>query len=41
LAGAGIIGIGDVAFCTDVSEIPDQSWPLLEGLDVLIIDRAS
>lgn len=30
--------IGDVAFCTDVSFIPDESWPLLEGLDTLIID---
>jgi len=30
--------IGDVAFCTDVSEIPDESRPLLEGLDVLILD---
>jgi len=30
--------INNVAFCTDVSEIPDESWPLLEGLDVLIID---
>ena len=30
--------IGNVAFCTDVSSIPDQSWPLLDGLDVLIID---
>ena len=30
--------IGDVAYCTDVSEIPDASWPLLEGLDVLVID---
>lgn len=29
--------INDVAFCTDVSEIPDESWPLLEGLDVLIL----
>ena len=28
----------DIAFCTDVSRIPDESWPLLEGLDVLIID---
>ena len=28
----------DVAFCTDVSTIPDESWPLLEGLDVLILD---
>ena len=30
--------IADVAFCTDVSYIPDESWPLLEGLDVLVID---
>lgn len=30
--------IRDVAFCTDVSFIPDESWPLLEGLDVLVID---
>lgn len=30
--------IGDIAFCTDVSEIPEESWPLLEELDVLIID---
>lgn len=30
--------VGKVAFCTDVSFIPDESWPLLEGLDVLILD---
>ncbi len=30
--------LGDVAFCTDVSRIPDESWPLLEGLDVLVVD---
>lgn len=30
--------LGDVAFCTDVSRIPDESWPLLKGLDVLILD---
>lgn len=29
---------GNVAYCTDVSEIPDESWSLLEGLDVLILD---
>ena len=29
---------GDVAFCTDVSRIPDESWTLLEGLDVLVLD---
>lgn len=28
----------DVAFCTDVSLIPDESWSLLEGLDTLVID---
>lgn len=28
----------NLAFCTDVSEIPDETWPLLEGLDVLFID---
>lgn len=27
-----------VAYCTDVSLIPDTSWPLLEGLDVLVLD---
>lgn len=30
--------LGNVAFCTDVSHIPDESWPLLEGLDVFIVD---
>ncbi len=30
--------IGNVAYCTDTSEIPPQSWPLLEGLDLLILD---
>jgi phosphoribosyl 1,2-cyclic phosphate phosphodiesterase len=29
--------IGNVAYCTDVSGIPDISWPLLAGLDVLIL----
>lgn len=29
--------IGGVAYCTDVSGVPDRSWPLLEGLDVLIL----
>lgn len=29
---------GQVAYCTDVSAIPDESWPLLEGLDVLVLD---
>ncbi len=30
--------VHDIAFCTDVSGIPEESWPLLEGLDVLVID---
>ncbi len=30
--------VGDVAYCTDASGIPDESWLLLEGLDVLVID---
>lgn len=30
--------MNNVAFCTDVSRIPDESWPLLEGLDVLVLD---
>lgn len=28
----------DVAYCTDVSEIPPESWPLLEGVRILILD---
>jgi phosphoribosyl 1,2-cyclic phosphate phosphodiesterase len=30
--------VGALAYCTDVSRIPDESLPLLEGLDVLILD---
>lgn len=30
--------IRDVAYCTDVNEIPRSSWPMLEGLEVLILD---
>jgi phosphoribosyl 1,2-cyclic phosphate phosphodiesterase len=30
--------IRDVAYCTDVSSFPRSSWPLLEGLDVLVLD---
>ena len=29
---------GNVAYCTDTNAIPAGSWPLLEGLDVLILD---
>jgi phosphoribosyl 1,2-cyclic phosphate phosphodiesterase len=30
--------VGNVAYCTDVSKIPDGSYPLLENLDVLVLD---
>ena len=30
--------VGDVAYCTDTSEIPPESWPLLQGLDTLVLD---
>ena len=29
--------INDFAFCTDVSGIPDETWPRLEGLDTLVL----
>ena len=29
---------GNVAYCTDVKSIPAATWPLLEGLDTLVID---
>ncbi len=29
---------GNVAYCTDTNGISEASWPLLEGLDVLILD---
>jgi phosphoribosyl 1,2-cyclic phosphate phosphodiesterase len=30
--------IGDVAYCTDVNELPDESKAKLQGLDVLVLD---
>ncbi len=30
--------IGDMAFCTDVNQIPKESWPLLEDLRILVLD---
>ena len=30
--------VGDLAYCTDVSLIPEPSFELLEGLDVLVLD---
>jgi phosphoribosyl 1,2-cyclic phosphate phosphodiesterase len=30
--------VGKVAYCTDVSHVPPSSFPLLENLDVLVLD---
>lgn len=30
--------VGKFAYCTDVNYIPPESWPMLHGLDVLILD---
>jgi phosphoribosyl 1,2-cyclic phosphate phosphodiesterase len=30
--------VGNLAYCTDVSRIPDESFALLRGLDVLVLD---
>jgi phosphoribosyl 1,2-cyclic phosphate phosphodiesterase len=30
--------IDDVAYCTDVNHIPSASWPLLEGVRILVLD---
>ena len=30
--------IGTLAYLTDVSAIPESSWPLLEGVEVLVLD---
>jgi phosphoribosyl 1,2-cyclic phosphate phosphodiesterase len=30
--------VGNLAYCTDVSFIPETTFPLLEGLDVLVLD---
>jgi phosphoribosyl 1,2-cyclic phosphate phosphodiesterase len=29
---------GSFAYLTDCSRIPDESWPLLDGLDILVLD---
>src|SRR5205085_672869 len=29
---------GNIAYCTDTNGIAPEGWPLLEGLDVLILD---
>jgi phosphoribosyl 1,2-cyclic phosphate phosphodiesterase len=30
--------LDDVAYCTDVNKIPRESWPLLDGVRVLVLD---
>ena len=30
--------IGNIAYCTDTNGIPDNAWPFLEDLDVLVLD---
>jgi phosphoribosyl 1,2-cyclic phosphate phosphodiesterase len=30
--------LGGFAYLTDCSRIPESSWPLLEGLDLLVLD---
>lgn len=30
--------IGTFAYLTDCNRVPDEAWPLLEGLDVLVLD---
>jgi phosphoribosyl 1,2-cyclic phosphate phosphodiesterase len=39
-AGLEVFGfrLDNLAYCTDVSSIPEESWPLLEGLDILVLD---
>jgi phosphoribosyl 1,2-cyclic phosphate phosphodiesterase len=29
---------GGLAYCTDTNQIPDETWPLLAGLDTLVLD---
>ena len=35
---AGSTASPTIAYCTDVSSIPPESWPKLENLDVLVLD---
>jgi len=30
--------IGNIAYCTDTNNIPEESWPALADLDILIVD---
>jgi phosphoribosyl 1,2-cyclic phosphate phosphodiesterase len=30
--------VGNMAYCTDVSRIPEESWKALEGLSILVLD---
>ena len=39
LAGNGVqTGVLPFAYCTDVSAIPPETWPMLDGLRVLVLD---
>jgi len=29
---------GNLAYCTDTNHVPDETWPLLGGLDTLVLD---
>lgn len=33
--------VGSIAYCTDVSQIPEPSFDLLKGLDLLVLDALS
>lgn len=37
-SGGGSGGVLPLAYCTDVSAIPPESWPLLTGLRTLVLD---
>jgi phosphoribosyl 1,2-cyclic phosphate phosphodiesterase len=30
--------VGNVAYCTDTNGIPEETWPMLADLDVLVLD---
>ncbi len=38
--GRAVLGfrLGNFAYLTDCNRVPDEAWPLLEGLDILILD---
>jgi phosphoribosyl 1,2-cyclic phosphate phosphodiesterase len=30
--------VGNLAYCTDTNHVPEETWPLLAGLDTLVLD---